>query len=190
MELLKRKNIRLNGYDYSKNGAYYITICTDSRKKILSQIRSGDPCGRQQSGRPYIELTQLGIIAQNTFSKIEKTYDIIIDTYIIMPDHIHFIIFNFSKTDTISIQDKATARVAPTVGQIVGGYKSIIANEWLKLLKQIDKTMGKIWRRNYYEHVIRNEEELYEIRKYIIENPMNPEIDDEIEMHKSIDHTI
>lgn len=86
MELPKRKNTRLQGYDYGSNGAYYVTICAHNRNEILSSICRGDPCGR-----PNIELTQLGLITQRTMDIISKSYNVVIDKYIIMPDHIHFI---------------------------------------------------------------------------------------------------
>jgi putative transposase len=84
---------------------------------------------------------------------------------------------NKSTLDTINNRttvvhaNRATARVAPTVGNIVGAFKSITANECLKLFKRIDKRMGKIWQRNYYEHIIRDKDELNRIREYIIQNP-------------------
>ena len=92
-----------------------------------------------------------------------------IDKYVIMPNHIHFILI---KNDLI--EERATARVATTVtvGRIVGAYKSVVANEWLKICKQSDEVMGKIWQRNYYEHVIRDEND-YQIKwNYIEDNPI------------------
>jgi REP element-mobilizing transposase RayT len=71
----------------------------------------------------------------------------------------------------------ATARVAPTVGNIIGAYKSLVTNGCLNIYKLNNKTMGKLWQRNYYEHIIRNEKSYQTIANYIINNPSNWEND-------------
>ena len=88
MDLPQRKNIRLKEYDHSQNGYYFITICIENCECGLSVIRRGDP-----RGRPEMTLAQLGEIWRKTFNTIENTYIIKIYKYVIMPDHIHFIIF-------------------------------------------------------------------------------------------------
>ena len=87
-----------------------------------------------------------------------------------MPDHIHLVVIiqDDKHINEPSFEPRATARVAPTIGSIVGGYKSIVSNEWL--CKSRNMFMGEIWQRNYYEHVIRNASDLDEIRKYIDNN--------------------
>ncbi|MHC1695402.1 MAG: transposase [Eubacteriales bacterium] len=174
-----RRSVRLRYYDYSSVGGYYITLCTNNRLETLSVIRRGDPRGRPEpkldnDNNPIIELTRLGCICENTVSAIESRYNIIIDSYIIMPDHIHLVvIINDDKYKNKPLSEpRATARVAPTIGSIVGGYKSIVSNEWLKICKSRNIIMGEIWQRNYYEHVIRNVSDLDEIRKYIDNNPI------------------
>ena len=163
MESQKRKNVRLKDYDYSQDGAYFITVCMENHNKLLSELRRGDHCGC-----PNVVLTQIGEIAEKTFDIIENSYSIVIDKYVIMPNHIHFILIKDSVCE-----GRATARVAPTVGGIVGAYKSIVANEWLKICKQNNEKMGRLWQRNYHEHVIRNEED-YRIKwQYIDGNPLN-----------------
>lgn len=150
----KRKNPRLENYDYSKGGGFFVTVCTEKRKNILSEICRGDPCGR-----PQIKLTELGKTAEEVLKSLEERYDIILDEYIIMPDHIHFLIFIKS--------ERATARVAPTLGRVVGAYKSLVTNEWRKKCGSCEK----IWQRNYFEHIIRNRQDFEEIKKYISDNP-------------------
>lgn len=79
--------------------------------------------------------------------------------------------FVITKNETMP---RATARVAPTVGIIIGQYKSLCVIEWLKYIKENNlDNLGKFWQRNYYEHIIRNETELKRIRQYIIDNPKN-----------------
>lgn len=167
-DLPVRKNIRLPGFDYSQNGAYFITICIENKECILSHIpRRGDP-----RGRPEVELTELGEICLQTFETIENTYGIKIDNFVIMPNHVHFIAF-------LSSDNRETARVAPTatVGAIVGAYKSLVANKWLTVCKSNNVFMGRLWQRNYYEHIIRDENDYLTKWQYIDENPARWEDD-------------
>jgi len=159
-----RKNIRLKEYDYSRDGYYFITICTHERKNTLALIRRDDP-----SGRPIIELTELGKICLNTLNEIENKHNISIPKYIIMPDHIHIIItiLNENAQNT----ERTTARVVPTIGAIIGGYKSMISNAWLKKCKECDIYMGEIWQSRFHDHIIRDESEYRRIWQYIDENP-------------------
>lgn len=160
MSLPARKNIRLKDYDYNQNGAYFVTICTADRKCTLANItRRGDPCGRLD-----IELTHLGLICDSTFAIISGLFNVIIDKYVIMPNHVHVIM--------IMTDEQATARVAPTVslGSVVGAYKSIVSNTWLKLCKEKGTAMGRVWQRNYYEHIIRDENDYLTKWNYIDEN--------------------
>ncbi len=69
--------------------------------------------------------------------------------------------------------ERATARVAPTVGNIVGAYKSLVAKACLEVYKSNNGDMGKLWQRNFHEHIIRNEESYQNIADYIISNPVN-----------------
>ena len=82
----------------------------------------------------------------------------------IMPDHVHLLLVN--------AEERATARVAPTIGQVVGALKSLTVRDWREICNQRCQIMGKIWQRNYFEHVIRNEIDLRETRRYIDENPI------------------
>lgn len=153
MDLPKRKQIRLPEYDYSGPGAYSVTICTEDRRCILSEIRRGDP-----RGRPSLILSEYGKIVEQSMKQAESLYAVRLEPYVIMPNHIHFIC-------TIE-ETRTTARVAPTLGRIVGALKSLSANQCRK------KGMtGKLWQRSYYEHIIRNEQDYREIWAYIENNP-------------------
>ena len=148
-----RKNIRLPNYDYCQPGMYFVTICTAKKQKIFGSIRRGDPCGR-----PKTELSKIGEIANLVLNLMEKSYDCHIDCSIIMPNHIH-ILFDTTR--------RATARVAPTLGKIVGAYKSTV----ITLCRREELSNHSFWQRGYYEHIVRTERDLSEIRKYINENP-------------------
>lgn len=81
-------------------------------------------------------------------------------------------IANFEITAT-ALSSGAGASPAPTIGNIVGSYKSLVANTCLEIYKSKNDTMGKLWQRNYYEHIIRNEQSYHNISDYIINNPAN-----------------
>ena len=163
MEKRRRKDLRLQAYDYSQCGAYFVTICTQNRRRLFD-IVSGYGVGAAPCGRPRINLLPLGRIAEAALSRVTAIYDVTVDSYVIMPNHIHFVL--------VLPEARATARVAPTVGRIVGAYKSIVANEWRKRWEREGKQAGAVWQRGYYEHVIRCEEDLLDIRRYIEDNPL------------------
>ena len=153
MELPKRKQIRLPNYDYSASGAYFVTICTANRRCILSDIRRGDPCGR-----PDLNLTEYGEIVTSCLKRATELYGTQITPYVVMPNHIHFI--------CAIERERATARVAPTLGRIIGAIKSLSANHC-----RIAGLEGPLWQRGYYEHIIRNEDDYLDICQYIEGNP-------------------
>ena len=161
MALPERKPLRLKEYDYSQPGAYFLTICTKDRVPVFGHLRRGDPCGRPPMP-PFVEQTALGHIAEETFAYLERLYPVTVPVRVVMPDHVHAIVV---------LEQRATARVAPTLGQVIGAYKSKVSTQYLSLCKQQDMTMGKLWQRGYYEHVIRNQADFDAAAEYIRTNP-------------------
>src|SRR4030042_2664681 len=166
-----RRSILLKGYDYSQSGAYFVTICTKGREIYFEKYRGLQEIVRQQ----WEELPQ-------------RFPDLALDEFIIMPNHIHGI-FIVGAGLAPALSYRATARVAPTfsvdrpaptVGEIVGTFKSLCIHDWLTYIKEkkID-AIWKFWQRNYYEHVIRNEDEMNKIREYIKNNPLKWSLDRE-----------
>ena len=174
-----RRSIRLKGYDYSQAGLYFITICVQDRKCLFGEIESDE-----------MVLNEFGVIACQQWQKLPEQFtNMELDVFQIMPNHMHGIIM---LTDTVGAgftpapdNNNATdgkgagASPAPTkpktVGDIVGAYKSLVANDCLEIFKQNQpaKMMGKLWQRNYYEHIIRDEQSYQRISDYIINNPKN-----------------
>ena len=148
MDYQRRKNMRLPDYDYSSAGGYFITVCTDGHRCILSEIL--DDC---------VRLTELGAVAEETLKSINGRGGIVVDSYIIMPNHIHLIL------NLLSVEQKMT------IGEFVGAVKSVTANSWRKACTERGIVMGKVWQRGYYDHVLRCEEDYIEKRRYIEENP-------------------
>jgi len=153
MELPKRKHPRLKQYEYSGNGYYAVTICTKDRKRILSSI-----VGRVAHNPPQILLTDIGKIADKYIKNINKVYDgINTDYYCIMPDHIHLILHFNIPSDVGGMRASR-----PTLFTVVRSLKTMITKE-----------IGKpIWQRSFFDHIIRNEQDLLFERRYIDENPV------------------
>lgn len=125
-------------------------------------------------------LNQSGTIAYNEWINLAGRFpNFELDVFQIMPNHMHGIIVlsDITVGATLAVAqeedalNRVTARVAPTISEIVGAYKSIVSNACLQLFKSHDKTMGKLWQRNYYEHIIRDERAYNNISNYIINNP-------------------
>ena len=164
MELQKRKITRYKHANYSSAGAYFITICTKDRKKLLSYINS---VGDGVLDVPQVELSDLGKIVDNQIAQINKTYkDAYIDIYVIMPDHVHMIIIlngdienGTSRTPSPTI---TMHRQNETIPQIISTFKRFTN-------KQIGEN---IWQRSYNDHIIRNRDDYEEVKKYIYQNPI------------------
>ncbi len=159
-----RRSIRLKEYDYLQPGAYFITICTRDGELYFEQ---------------YPELKQ--IINRQWQEMPDRYANIRLDEFVIMPNHIHGIIIVGATLVVAQAREKrAGARSAPTIGEIIGIFKSLCLHDWLRYIKEnrID-AVGKYWQRNYYEHIIRNEDELNKIRNYIQYNPLKWHLDRE-----------
>ena len=149
----QRKRIRLENYDYSTDGAYFITLCTQGRQCILSKVSDGDGVSP-----PAIELTELGETAKEQILALSSRFPAIsVDKYIIMPNHIHVL---------LSIHSTAGgASPAPTIPAVVGAYKSITTR-----LCNKKRQIGKLFQRSYYDHVVRDENDYRAIWEYIDSN--------------------
>lgn len=168
-ELHHRRSIRLKEYDYTNSGAYFITVCTWNRECIFGKIVNAE-----------IKLSPVGEIAQQEWYNISSRFpDVELDAFVIMPNHLHGIIKVGAPLagalDNAIVQNiRAGTSPAPTLGVIVGSFKSLCIYH----CRNDGSTAGKLWQRNYYEHVIRNEDELNRIREYIVNNPLQWEKDE------------
>lgn len=152
MDLPKRKNIRLNDYNYSSNGAYFITICTKNKENLLWK-NVGANCVRPLDQLP---LSKIGIVVENEIHKLNTIYENIkADKYQIMPNHIHLIIFIYEDSN-------GRTQFAPTISRIIKQFKGSIT-------KQIGFS---IWQKSFYDRIIRNEKEYQEVWNYIHNNPL------------------
>ena len=195
INILHRKSIRLKNYNYTQSGYYFVTICTHNHKPV------------------FLNEEFKSIVREEWHNTAIVRDYIVLDEFVVMPNHIHGIIIirgnrrgqaapdpnsgnriNINKemsdpntnntinktvpdpnANNCTINKRATHRIAPTIhpnslGSIIGQFKSLVT----KRINRLRNTPGvPVWQRNYYEHIIRNEKELNEIRDYIIHNPTN-----------------
>ncbi|MDR0819724.1 MAG: hypothetical protein LBN43_09170 [Oscillospiraceae bacterium] len=168
-----RRSIRLKGYDYAQNGAYFVTICTQGRQCVFGEVVNGE-----------VRLSYTGVASLQCWNSIPEHFpNVKLDEFVIMPNHIHGIIVvdnaDYRRgTACRASTDKGRTRtdageqfsrpVKGSLPTIVRSYKSAVS-------KQLGKS---IWQRNYYEHIIRNDEDYLRICEYIQFNPRNWEKDE------------
>ncbi len=176
-----RRSIRMRGYDYSLAGAYFVTVCTQDRLCLFGNVNN-----------EQMTLNQAGQMVYEQWLDLPKRFpESAIDEFTMMPNHLHgILIINDNETtqsvgaplvgaqNKVDKTNKAGTRPAPTLGEIVGAFKSITTNEYIRGVKQHDwpSFPGKLWQRNYgacpersrRERFIRDEDELNRIREYII----------------------
>lgn len=150
----------------------FVTICSLKKQKIFGRQVSSVGEGLASSQR-LIKLSALGEIIDKQLNNISDSNKfIMLDQYIIMPDHIHAIII------IDNLQDRADARPAPTLSDVVCSFKSKCTVEYLKYIRENKiNVSAKIWQRSFYDHVIRSEKSLIAIREYIVNNPQKLEED-------------
>ena len=159
-----RRSIRLKHYDYSRAGAYFVTICTQGRECLLGEVADAS-----------LTLSQYGVIVEQVWEQIPDHFSFVtLDAAVIMPNHFHGIIV--IADESLHIQQKSSHLPhkqnckKPTLGQIVGYFK-YQSTKLINLMR--DMTGAKFWQRNYYEHIIRNETSLARLRAYIERNPQH-----------------
>ena len=155
-ELPQRKRLRLPEYDYAQPGYYFITVCTRERKQeALCSIEH--TVGAIINRPPRISLTSLGRIVDETIRAIPDHYPgISVDQYVIMPDHVHLIL--------------SFRHIGPDGRQIAA------PTPLPKVIQQMKRIASKqagvsLWQKGFYDHVIRNDEDLTNVRRYIRNNP-------------------
>ena len=162
MEAVQRKKIRLSASAYD-GGWYFVTICTQNRMKILAHIRpvsvgaddSVRPCGVLP--RFVLSLTPLGAAVKECLERLtDDTAGILVDKYVIMPNHVHAI---------ICLDGEKGGQSRPPLQRLMQRFKSISTRRaW-------DMGYTKLWQRSYYDHVIRNDADYLTIWQYIDNNP-------------------
>ena len=158
MNLPNRKSIRLKDYDYSSSGAYFVTICTKNREEIFGSVGV-------VRGQPKMILNNLGKIVESVWQSLPQHHPVELDQFQIMPNHIHMIIIIGSRLT-------GGSRPAPTLGTTLGTILGLFKSTTTKQIRiMVNNPQFPVWQRNYYEHIIRNDQDLEKISQYIIDNP-------------------
>lgn len=160
-----RRSIRLKGYDYSLAGAYFVTVVAWQRQMLFGEIVDGE-----------MQLNELGRIVSEKWQWLETQYEYVeLGEWIVMPNHLHGIL-------VIHDIGRGGSRSAPTpikrkpLGGLIGAFKTVSTKQ-INLLCNTEGQM--VWQRNYYEHIMRNEQEMDRIARYIEANPSMWTEDDE-----------
>lgn len=159
-EIHHRRSIRLKGYDYSQEGAYFITICTHDRECLFGEIVNGE-----------MRLNPFGEIVRDEWLKTPTIRpNIELAEWVIMPNHIHGIVIITVRRGELQFAPTGKFQSpSQTIGAIVRGFKGAAT----KRINNIRMNSVPVWQRNYWEHIIRNEESYHRIAEYIVNNPLN-----------------
>ncbi|ACF12008.1 conserved hypothetical protein [Chlorobaculum parvum NCIB 8327] len=174
-----RRSIRLRNYDYAQSGWYFVTICINERRCLFGNITDD-----------VMQLNDAGAMTRRWFNELENKFsNLQCDEFVCMPNHIHFIVANTGKPEhqqTVGADlcvrpspSESTQKGDPDISgsplrNIVQWYKTMTTNEYIRGVKhnRWEAFSKRLWQRNYWEHVIRSEKDLCEIREYICNNPI------------------
>lgn len=176
-----RRSIRLNGYDYSQNGAYFVTICVQEKAHLFGAVRDGE-----------VQLNDAGAMIEHWWAILrDKFPSVTTDAFVVMPNHVHGIIIIDNNVGACNAGActagehagspatrcphgvRADQRVRPTLGAIMQWFKTMTTNAYIRGVRAHDWAPfdRRLWQRNYYERIIRNDNDLNAIREYIVSNP-------------------
>jgi putative transposase len=170
IRIKERKRNRLKDYDYSRNGYYFITICSKNGKELLGMIRDHG-----------MVLDELGVITDTCWRNMPHRFpDVTVDEYIIMPNHLHgIVVIGTNAAGNTSVMSKEGAdpcspqdRTKMYLSKIVHSFKSSVTRE---VRRQFNIRFE--WQKSFYDHVIRDDASLDKIREYISNNPLKWETD-------------
>lgn len=194
-DIHQRKSIRLKNYDYSQEGLYFITICTENKEKLFGEIIESK-----------IKLNNAGQMIEKIWFEIPLFYEgFILHDFVVMPNHIHGIIEIIEKVGADShISPDSTAsllgkiqrthnvsnqqgeygnsplpRKQISISELIQSFKILTTNNYIKMVKnnELPSFNKRVWQRNYYENIIRNEKRYLQVIDYIKNNPLKWEED-------------
>jgi putative transposase len=165
------KSPRLSGFDYSQQGAYFVTVCIQDRQGLLGEILNGE-----------MRLNQAGRMVEKWWKKLESNFPAIkTDFYVIMPNHFHGIIVIAEDTLPRLPTLQQGAHMSAPLQKILQWFKTMTTNEYVHGVKEHGwpQFNASLWQRSFYDHVIRTDEALNRIREYIRYNPQRWDLDRE-----------
>jgi len=168
-----RRSVRLPGYDYAQPGVYFVTICTENRVKLFGEVRDD-----------AVELNGFGTEVARCWQWLRDRHPYLdLDQYVVMPNHLHGLVVFRDRDLAAQTGQKGIAptaerpstvpfakgdEVRKPLGRLIGAFKTVSAR---RIAALPGVRSGTVWQRGYYEHVVRNVEELDRTRQYIITNP-------------------
>ncbi|MYC20256.1 MAG: transposase [Caldilineaceae bacterium SB0662_bin_25] len=165
-EIHRRRSIRLGGFDYSSAGAYFITVVVQGGLCLFGVV-DGE-----------MRLSGAGEMVRRVWEGMAERFPhVVMDEFVVMPNHVHGVVFLRQMAQATDASTGETARDVPKLGDVVREFKSLTTVEYGKGVRGLG--WERLWQRNYYERVIRNESELRAVREYIVNNPRNWELDRE-----------
>lgn len=182
-QINQRHSLRLKDYDYSAAGAYFVTICTQNRECLFCKIAVGaGPCAC-----PPVVISNAGHMLSDIWRQIPDHYSgIDVDEFVVMPNHIHGIIViagagDIGRPKSLGGRPQGVAPTGLSLPNVIARFKTITTKRYADGVKQSgwQPFNGRLWQRSYYEHVVRSENELNEIRQYILDNPLKWALDSE-----------
>ncbi len=165
-----RRSIRLKGYDYSQAGAYFVTICTQNRACLFGEVVDGQ-----------MRVNELGEIVREEWLRTGQIRpNVELDAFVVMPNHIHGIIVlrGYDRRGTLQRAPTTVERFGKPTSNTIPTIVRLFKSATTKRINHLRGTPGaRVWQRNYYERIIRNDDELRRIREYIANNPLQWALD-------------
>ena len=168
IETPRRRSTRLKDYDYSLSGAYFVTIVTQNRSCVFGDVDAEE-----------MKLNPAGEMVDQIWHSLPSRFPSVIpDAFIVMPNHVHGVLVI---NQPINPHSPAEPHAVPKLGGIISAFKSKTTVEYTRGVNQHGwpPFPRRLWQRNYYDRIIRNERELTLIRRYIAENPLKWHLDRE-----------
>lgn len=166
----RRKPQRLAHHDYTSTGAYFITVCTKDRQHLFGSVVSEE-----------VRLNQAGKAVKQVWFGLPAHYPLVeLDEFVVMPNHVHGILWIVGDTGKPGpvgegLRPSPTqAKPVPSLTELVRAFKSFSARE----INKLRKTTGSLWQRGFYEHIVRNDDDLHQHRTYIQNNPLKWALDE------------
>jgi REP element-mobilizing transposase RayT len=156
----------LQNYDYAAPGAYFITICVQYRLHLFGNVHGGE-----------MILNAAGKMIENEWKQLPQRFvHVQLDDFIIMPDHFHAVVWLTPTAESQSVRSASRrgTTASNALGDIVGAFKSITTHRYIRGVRANQWTAfhGRLWQNDYWEHIIRNQNDLDNVRAYIQTNPL------------------
>ena len=170
-DIHRRRSVRLSGYDYSSAGAYFVSVVVQGRLCLFGEVVDGE-----------MRVNGAGEMVRRVWEGMPERFAyVVMDAFVVMPNHVHGVVFLRQTVEATEASKGETARDDPALGDVVRVLKSVTTVEYGKGVRGMGwvRFERRLWQRNYYERVIRNGSELRAVREYIVNNPRNWELDRE-----------